>query len=72
MALSVPLLFEYEEVLSRPGIVPVSSASVQAVLDMMCKLAIHHASTFFGGPGCVTPMTRWCWWWQRLLVPVTS
>ena len=50
VALSVPLLFEYEEVLSRPGMVPVSSASVQAVLDMMCKLAIHQRIHFLWRP----------------------
>jgi putative PIN family toxin of toxin-antitoxin system len=50
LALSVPLLFEYEEVLSRPGMVPVSSSAVQAVLDMMCKLAIHQKIHFLWRP----------------------
>jgi putative PIN family toxin of toxin-antitoxin system len=39
IALSVPLLFEYEDVLNRPGKVPVSSEAVDALLDYLCAVA---------------------------------
>jgi putative PIN family toxin of toxin-antitoxin system len=39
IALSVPLLLEYEEVLLREGMVPLGRAAVEAVLDFLCKRA---------------------------------
>jgi predicted nucleic acid-binding protein len=37
--LSVPLLFEYEDVLKRPGMVPFSGEVVEDVLDGLCATA---------------------------------
>ena len=39
LTLSVPLLFEYEDVLKRPDIVPVSMQAIESVLDYMCQQA---------------------------------
>lgn len=40
LAVSVPLVMEYEDVLMRPGMVPLARADVETVLDMICHLAI--------------------------------
>lgn len=39
IALSVPLLLEYEDVLKRPDKVPVSMQAIDAVLDYLCSQA---------------------------------
>jgi putative PIN family toxin of toxin-antitoxin system len=49
-ALSVPLFFEYEEVLSRPGMVPISQQGVAAVLDMLARVAIHQPIHYLWRP----------------------
>ncbi|HAS50295.1 MAG TPA: DNA-binding protein, partial [Gammaproteobacteria bacterium] len=36
IAISVPLVMEYEDVLTRPGMVPISRSAVDAVLDYLC------------------------------------
>ncbi len=38
MAISVPLVMEYEDVLTRPGMVPISRSAVDAVLDYLCAV----------------------------------
>lgn len=37
--ITVPLMMEYTDVLHRSGMVPISSAAADAVLDMMCAEA---------------------------------
>jgi predicted nucleic acid-binding protein len=37
--LSVSLLFEYEDVLKRPGLVPIGQDAVEDVLDGLCATA---------------------------------
>ncbi len=39
IAVSVPLVMEYESVLHREGVVPISAAQVDAVIDMICAAA---------------------------------
>jgi putative PIN family toxin of toxin-antitoxin system len=39
IALSVPLVLEYEDALRRPGLIQMSPADVDAVLDYFCKVA---------------------------------
>jgi putative PIN family toxin of toxin-antitoxin system len=38
VAISVPLVMEYEAVLARPGIVPIPRESVEAILDYICAV----------------------------------
>jgi len=38
VAISVPLVMEYEAVLTRPGIVPIARENVEAVLDYFCTV----------------------------------
>ena len=40
IVLSVPLMMEYEAVLNRPELVPVSTQAVAAVLDFLCSVGI--------------------------------
>lgn len=47
---SVPLMMEYAEVLARPGMVLVSRAAVDAVLDMLCRESVHQAIHFLWRP----------------------
>ncbi len=39
LVLSVPLVFEYEDVLHRPEKVPVSSKGIDAIIDYICQQA---------------------------------
>ena len=39
IAVSVPLVMEYESVLHREGLVPISASQVDAVIDMICTTA---------------------------------
>jgi len=41
IVLSVPLAFEYEDVLHRPEKVPVSSKGIDAIIDYICQQAKH-------------------------------
>lgn len=47
---SVPLMMEYADVLSRPGRVPVPESAVEAVLDMICRESQHQAIHFLWRP----------------------
>lgn len=48
---SVPLVFEYEDVLFRPEVgVPLSRAAIEAVLDYHCTVARHHEIFFLWRP----------------------
>lgn len=48
--LSVPLLFEYEDALKRPGIVPVSMQAVDDILDYLCTTADRRQIYFLWRP----------------------
>ena len=48
--LSVPLLFEYEDVLKRPGIVPIGRETVEDILDGLCATADRHPLYFLWRP----------------------
>jgi putative PIN family toxin of toxin-antitoxin system len=48
--LSVPLLFEYEDVLKRPDMVPVPASTVEAVLDYLCATADRRSLFFLWRP----------------------
>lgn len=49
-AVTVPLVMEYEDVLLRPAMVPVSAAAVQAVIDHLCATGIEQAVHFLWRP----------------------
>ena len=48
--LSVPLLFEYEDVLTRPGMVPLSADAIEDVLDGLCATAEQRPLYFLWRP----------------------
>ena len=48
--LSVPLLFEYEDVLKRPGVVPLALDVVEDVLDGLCATADRRPLYFLWRP----------------------
>ena len=48
--LSVPLLFEYDEVLKRAGVVPVSRDGIEDILDGLCATAERRALYFLWRP----------------------
>ncbi|MBS0513667.1 MAG: putative toxin-antitoxin system toxin component, PIN family [Proteobacteria bacterium] len=50
LCVTVPLVMEYDDVLARPGMVPLSSAAVDAVLDMVCREAVQQAVHFLWRP----------------------
>lgn len=47
---TVPLVMEYEDVLLRPGLVPVSAAAVHDILDYLCATAIRQTVHFLWRP----------------------
>ena len=47
---TVPLLIEYEEVLHREGMVPLTNASVDTVLDCVCASGLHQQVHFLWRP----------------------
>jgi putative PIN family toxin of toxin-antitoxin system len=47
---TVPLLIEYEEVLHREGMVPLTSAAVDAVLDYVCASGLRQQVHFLWRP----------------------
>ena len=55
LALSVPLLFEHEDVLKRPEKVPVSMQAVDAVLDYLCQQANFQEIFFLWRPHLKDP-----------------
>lgn len=48
--LTVPLAMEYEDVLHRPGLIPLPVAAIDAVLDMVCAVAIQQDVHFLWRP----------------------
>lgn len=48
--LTVPLAMEYEDVLHRPGLLPLPVAAIDAVLDMVCAVAIPQEVHFLWRP----------------------
>jgi predicted nucleic acid-binding protein len=54
-AVTVPLVMEYEAVLLRPGVVPLSADMVQDVIDYLCATAIHQAIHFLWRPKLSDP-----------------
>ena len=48
--LTVPLAMEYEDVLHRPGLLPLPVASIDAVLDMVCAVAFKQDVHFLWRP----------------------
>ncbi len=48
--LSVPLLFEYEDVLKRAGVVPVAPDVIEDILDGLCATAERRALYFLWRP----------------------
>lgn len=53
--LSVPLVFEYEDALKRPGAVPVSEQAVDDVLDYLCATADRRPIYFLWRPQLPDP-----------------
>jgi hypothetical protein len=50
VVVTVPLVMEYADVLTRPGMVPISLAAVDAVLDMICHEAVQQEVHFLWRP----------------------
>lgn len=48
--LTVPLLMEYEDVLLRPGMVPLTADAVNDVLDYLCATAVQQSVHFLWRP----------------------
>jgi putative PIN family toxin of toxin-antitoxin system len=55
IVLTVPLLMEYEDVLLRPAMVPVSAAGVQDIIDFICADATAHDVHFLWRPRLPDP-----------------
>ena len=67
IALSTPLLFEYEDVLKRnQAVLNLNDSEIEIVLDNLCALADFWLFISCGGPVCRTPKTIWFWNWQSL------
>lgn len=49
-ALTVPLVMEYEDVLLRPGMVPMRADAVQDVIDYLCTTGIEQPVHFLWRP----------------------
>lgn len=49
-AVTVPLVMEYEDVLLRPGMVPLPASAVQAVIDYLCSTGIAQPVHFLWRP----------------------
>ena len=50
VVVTVPLVMEYADVLTRPGMVPISLTAVDAVLDMICHEAVQQEVHFLWRP----------------------
>lgn len=50
IVLTVPLVLEYEAVLLRPGLVPLTGQEVGAVLDYLCAVGHHQAVHYLWRP----------------------
>lgn len=55
LGLTAPLVFEYESVLKRPGLVPVTPADVDALLDYLCVTGKCRAVHFRVRPAAADP-----------------
>lgn len=53
--LTVPLVMEYEDVLLRPGAVPLDAVAVQDVIDFVCATGCAHAVYFLWRPVLTDP-----------------
>jgi predicted nucleic acid-binding protein len=49
-AVTVPLVMEYEDVLLRPGTVPLPASAAQAVIDYVCSTGIEQPVHFLWRP----------------------
>lgn len=49
-AVTVPLVMEYEDVLLRPGMVPLPIEAAQAVIDYLCATGVEQAVHFLWRP----------------------
>lgn len=49
-AVTVPLVMEYEDVVLRKGMVPVSTSAAQAVIDYLCATGIEQSVHFLWRP----------------------
>lgn len=47
---TVPLVLEYEDVLRRPGVVPISATAVDDVIDYLCAVGIQQSVHFLWRP----------------------
>jgi predicted nucleic acid-binding protein len=64
IALSTPLLFEYEDVLKRnQTVLNLNDMEVDAVLDNLCASLTFKLCISCGAPVCRTPRTIWSWNW---------
>lgn len=50
IALTVPLVLEYESVLLRPGLVPSSHSDIGAILDYLCSVGHHQTVHYLWRP----------------------
>lgn len=50
LIVTVPLVMEYADVLTRPGMVPLPVKAVDAVLDMICREAVQQDVHFLWRP----------------------
>lgn len=51
MALSVPLLTEYQDVTSRPGMeIPISRQAVESIIDWICRISVNQRIHFLWRP----------------------
>jgi putative PIN family toxin of toxin-antitoxin system len=53
--LTVPLAMEYEDVLHRPGLLPLPTDAIDAVLDMVCAVAFKQDVHFLWRPQLCDP-----------------
>ena len=65
IAVSVPLVLEYEEVLTRRvGEAGRTRSAVLDVIDYLCAVGKRQAIFFLWRPCCLIPTTTWCSNWR--------
>ncbi len=52
---SVPLVMEYESVLLRPGVVPLSASASQDIIDFLCRTGVRQDVHFLWRPRLADP-----------------